>query len=1744
MKKLNLLAILLLVLANTLTAQFSKLLEYNIDNDLRSPNFAEPVYDGKSLYIAPWHGASIIGGGILRVNLDGTGYKKLVDFTGTNGSLCGGTLTLSNGVIYGMTTEGGTNNRGVVFRVDTTGSNFSKLLDFNGTNGSGPQGGLILSDSILYGMTYRGGAEDSGCIFKIRIDGTGYTRLYDFGGIADGSNPTGSLLLDNGVLYGMTSTGGSSNMGCIFAFNLTDSTYTKLHNFTGGLNDGRTPYGSLRMKDNILYGLTNYGGQLNQGFLFKINKDGSAFTKILGFSSTIHGKNPQGNVTIIGDKLYCMASGGGTTPYGTIIQIKTDGTGFAKMFDFDSTKNGRQPRGTMVLINANLYGVTLAGGSEDHGVIFKIDTAASNGSYHFTKLLDFVSYDKGGYPKGSLIMVDNELYGMTSGGGEYGSGTILKIHPDGSGYEKLLDFDDFVSGSTPCGTLTYFQGELYGMTSEGGINNNYTTLDHNKGCIFKIKTDGTGFTKLYNFTYLGGGTPKGSLLVIDTVFYGLTSAGGANGMGCIFKINPSGTGYTKLLDFNGAVNGSTPTGSLINMGTDLYGMTSVGGANNLGVIFKFNLDSNYYTKILDFDGATHGSTPYGSLIQADSILYGMTSLGGTNSIGCVFSIKADGSNFKLSSFSGATNGSTPKGSLIFVGSQLYGLTSLGGANANGCIFSINTDLTGLSRAYSFALSTSGAYPQQDLFYNKSLYGLTSDRGAIANSRGVVFKYALQPTQQAQNIFVSNQSNNETTIKWTKGNSEKYVVFVKELAGVITNPVNNTTYTASTDWNTKGSTLGTSCYYCVYNNTDSIVTLTNLKSNTVYALYVYAYNGNAGGEQYFTTTTAKTLFTTVPSAPVATNASNVDVTSFTANWNIVSGATSYCIDVATDIAFTDMVTSYNSENVGNVLTYNINSDINSGTTYYYRVRANSAAGSSASSNIISLKTPKYSPIITWANPANITYGTALSVVQLNATANVAGSFTYSAAIDSILNAGLAQNITAYFTPDDTVMYEANSKTDQINVTKAVITVTANDQTMTYGSAVPELTASYSGFVNGETSAVISGAPTITTTGSQTSNVDNYVINVSAGTLSATNYSFSYTSGTLTIEKASLTATANDKTKVYNTVNPVLDIAYSGFVNGDNVSDITAPSISTTAITSSPVGSYAISLTDGCATNYNITLVSGELTITKAPVVVTISNLSQNYTGSSRTVTVSTNPNSISYSLTYDGSTTAPINAGSYTVVATITDNNYDGSETETLTVNKVTLTVTADDKSMTYGSIVPTLTVSYSGFINSETTAVLSGSPELTTTASQTSNIGNYTINASAGTLSATNYSFSYVNGSVTIGKATLTATANDKTRAYNTNNPVLDITYSGFLNGDDVSDITEPSISTTAIITSPIGTYDITLSGGSASNYNITLVNGSLTITKPLATITISDTEYTYDGSAKSVTITTNPVGLAYEVTYNGSATAPTNAGSYNISVTINDVNYDGSQTGTLVINKVTLTVTAENKEKIYGEAVPTLTATYSGFVNSENATVISGNPTFVTTASRTTNVGTYSITVSLGTLSATNYSFSFVNGDITINKASATISLSNLSQVYDGTAKMATVTTNPEGLVYKVTYNGSETTPINKGLYNVVATIVDENYYDGSTNATFEIKEPDAIDPIIATTAKIYSNEKQIFVAVSNFKGSAKVMVYNILGSCVYQNNQVTEGINAIDRNYAAGTYVVKVILNNKIYTDKVSIR
>jgi len=347
-------------------------------------------------------------GAIIKMNLDGSGYARPLDFNSSNGSEpWGSVMQATNGKLYGMTYAGGSNNYGVLFSFDPSTNTYNDLLNFNdSSNGKNPFGNLMqASNGKLYGMTNAGGSNHWGVLFSFDPSSNTYSKLLNFNNSANGADPVGNLMqASNGKLYGMTNSGGSNSSGVLFSFDPATNTYSKLLDFNGSAN-GANPFGSLMQATNgKLYGMTYYGGSNNDGVLFSFDPSSNTYNNLLDFNSSTNGAKPLGSLMqAFNGKLYGTTSEGGIYNYGVLFSFDPSVITYSKLLDFDGA-NGEYPGcSLMQASNGKLYGMANSGGSDSVGVLFSFDPIANT----YTKLRDLNTPD-GTYPSYSnFIEVSN-----------------------------------------------------------------------------------------------------------------------------------------------------------------------------------------------------------------------------------------------------------------------------------------------------------------------------------------------------------------------------------------------------------------------------------------------------------------------------------------------------------------------------------------------------------------------------------------------------------------------------------------------------------------------------------------------------------------------------------------------------------------------------------------------------------------------------------------------------------------------------------------------------------------------------------------------------------------------------------------------------------------------------------------------------------------------------------------------------------------------------------------------------------------------------------------------------------------------------------------------------------------------------------------------------------------------------------------------------------------------------------------
>jgi uncharacterized repeat protein (TIGR03803 family) len=266
----------------------------------------------------------------------------------------------------------------------------------------------------------------------------------------------------------------------------------------------------------------------------------------------------------------------------------------------------------------------------------------------------------GGVIEGS----DHNLYGTTVEGGRDGNyGVVYRVQRDGTGYLALHHFSGApTDGAQSVAALTEGPGGvLYGTTTRGGSND--------AGTVFKLNLNGSGYVVLHHF---GGGNDganlqAGILVGSDGMLYGATRAGGLLGSGTLFKLNTDGSGYSAFYSFSGPDDGVDARGTLIEVSNRLYGTTSLGGGSAHGTVFGVNKDGSGFLLLRSFAGApTDGFDSWAGLLSGtDGALYGTTRQGGSASQGIIFKVNPNGSGYEvLHHFGGAGDGQQPWARLL------------------------------------------------------------------------------------------------------------------------------------------------------------------------------------------------------------------------------------------------------------------------------------------------------------------------------------------------------------------------------------------------------------------------------------------------------------------------------------------------------------------------------------------------------------------------------------------------------------------------------------------------------------------------------------------------------------------------------------------------------------------------------------------------------------------------------------------------------------------------------------------------------------------------------------------------------------------------------------------------------------------------------------------------------------------------------------------------------------------------
>jgi uncharacterized repeat protein (TIGR03803 family) len=384
------------------------------------------------------------------------------------------------------------------------------------------------------------------------------------------------------------------------------------------------------------------------------------FTQPVSGTNT-DGANPAGGLVLSGGVLYGPTVNGGIQGVGTAFYLMPDGTGFNEIRSFGNSPDAANPQGDLAFSVNRFFGASFGGGTNGVGTIFFGQT---NGSVSIIRSFSTVNADTatnsgGASPNTLLVSASATIYGIATAGGAAANGTVFSLSTNGAAFSVLHDFSVLdsvtgtnVDGALPRGALVVSGETLYGTTSFGG--------NGGSGVVFSVRTNGSNFTILHNFTPMDwvsatnsdGAIPFGGLLLSNDTLYGTTTAGGFGGCGTIFSMQTNGLYFNVLHHFSPIdsvtgtnADGAAPCATLTLSGNVLYGTASAGGTGASGTIYSVKTDGTQFKTLYSFEmlNPTNGTNsdgafPVAGLLVVANSLYGTTFSGGPGSAGTVFAL--------------------------------------------------------------------------------------------------------------------------------------------------------------------------------------------------------------------------------------------------------------------------------------------------------------------------------------------------------------------------------------------------------------------------------------------------------------------------------------------------------------------------------------------------------------------------------------------------------------------------------------------------------------------------------------------------------------------------------------------------------------------------------------------------------------------------------------------------------------------------------------------------------------------------------------------------------------------------------------------------------------------------------------------------------------------------------------------------------------------------------------------------
>ncbi len=678
-------------------------------------------------------------GAIYKTNSKAEDFKtERSFFRYVGGSPSGTLMRAKNGLFYGVARQYGANKTGVIFEFNPKTEAYRAVYEFGtGADGKQPIGKLAEgANNQLYGVA-GGGNKSDGILYTYNYVTDSFKVLHDFDNQVDGSVLEGSAFLaSNGNLYGMTLTGVKSKKGVVYEYDLSTDSLHVLVQFDG-TNGGVSRCSFIEPYNGILLGLSTTGGKNNTGLIFEYNLNNQTFTILSEFDDSTNGKYPFGELLLASDgKFYGISSAGGNHNQGTLFEFDYSRDKITALFHFTKT-DAEYPIGSLIEVDSVLYGLGQYGGIKQDGTLFKYDLQTSS----FKVLAEFDDETTGRVPQGDLLHYNGVLYGLAVAGAQaQGQGSMFKYHMLNDTLTKILDFNGGPQGRNPFGDLCFDSTNqvFYGTANYGA--NTY-------GCIYKYDPIRKTHENIHDFTGGPGGSyPSGYLVLAPNgKLYGTTKSGGDNYRGTFYEYDLAKKRFSVKASFAINTTGTDANRLMISKTGELLGVARQGGPGPLdGVVFQYDYNNDSLFARAYFDYYTSGSYDYYGMTESpDGYFYGVTDQGGENQ-GKGTLYRFDPKNdtiyavytFHLTDKVGFRPNS---GLVINSNGKMYGTTSQGGDYSYGVLFEYDLALDSIRDLYHF--KSNSYLKSKPMIYNDKLYFTTNSGGDY--DLGVLMEFDLK-----------------------------------------------------------------------------------------------------------------------------------------------------------------------------------------------------------------------------------------------------------------------------------------------------------------------------------------------------------------------------------------------------------------------------------------------------------------------------------------------------------------------------------------------------------------------------------------------------------------------------------------------------------------------------------------------------------------------------------------------------------------------------------------------------------------------------------------------------------------------------------------------------------------------------------------------------------------------------------------------------------------------------------------